>query len=75
MLDCERVLHFLNNTTTKTGLKVSSQLDVSEYLTQAQKNELGISMITAEEFQRIASIEHPHKDGELASWNYLITSK
>ncbi len=75
LLDCERVLAFLNNTTTKTGLKVSSQLDVNEYLTQTKKKELGIPTISEKEFALIADIEHPHKEKDLATWNYLITAK
>ena len=75
MMDCERVLCFLNNTTTKTGLSVTSELDVNEYLTQAKKKELGIPPFDKKAFDKIAEIEHPHNKGDLALWNYMIMAK
>ena len=75
MKDCERVLCYLNNTTNKSGLKVTSQLDVNEYLTQPSKTKLGISPFTKQSFELIAEIQYPHKKDALSTWNYLITSK
>ena len=75
LVDCERVLYFLNTTKTKTGLSVTSQLDVGMYLSKAEKKKQGIPEVTEKTFLDIADIIYPHDKDALKAWNYMITSK
>lgn len=72
LLDIERVMYFISSTTTKTGLKVTCELDTNDYLTLAQKKEACIPVISKKEFLETTKITFPNTNGALTTWNYLI---
>ncbi len=72
LLDIERVMYFMESTSTKTGLRVTCELDTNEYLTEAQKRVAGSTPISKKAFEKRINITYPNPNGALATWNYLI---
>lgn len=74
MCDLERLLYSISSTTTKTGLKVTSEPDSRIYLTESEKKKQDPTYkpITLEEFNRTVDISYFNFEGDMNNWNYQI---